>query len=208
MSKSRPLKVLNFSLGTFFELMPNLYSANWPVVLKHFTQLGNISQPTRLLLLYNLVINNLQYPASFLNDISGNFLTTLAKQLIWVLKVCFNKTKIDSSTELKVKTWNTKIEWIVNWNTNTIGSKILRNKIFSILALVFQLFQIVALDLLAYSFSEAFFAFFPNRSKISDFRLLIVTDRILTTLIVFDCFCFFVQKTDHTLKGPFLTDFL
>ena len=58
---------------------------------------------THLLLLNALVISHLHYPAILLNGISENFLTTLEKQLNWAIKACFNRTKIDSSSDLKTK---------------------------------------------------------------------------------------------------------
>ena len=58
---------------------------------------------TRLLLLNALVICHLHYPAILLNGISENLMTTLEKQLNWAIKACFNRTKIESSSDLKTK---------------------------------------------------------------------------------------------------------
>ena len=58
---------------------------------------------TRLLLLNALVISHLHYPAILLNGISENLITTLEKQLNWAIKACFNRTKIESSSDLETK---------------------------------------------------------------------------------------------------------
>ena len=58
---------------------------------------------TRLLLLNALVISHLHYPSFLLNGISQNLITTLEKQLSWAVKACFNRTKFESSSDLKIK---------------------------------------------------------------------------------------------------------
>ena len=60
-------------------------------------------EKVRLLLLNALVISHLHYPAILLNGLTENLNTTLEKQLNWGIKVCFNRTKCDRSSDLKIK---------------------------------------------------------------------------------------------------------
>ena len=58
---------------------------------------------TRLLLLNALVLSHLHYSSILLTGISENLITTLEKQLNWGIKACFNRTKLDHSTDLKIR---------------------------------------------------------------------------------------------------------
>ena len=58
---------------------------------------------TRLLLLNALVLSHLHYSAILLTGISENLITTLEKQLNWGIKACFNRSKFDHSTNLKMR---------------------------------------------------------------------------------------------------------
>ena len=58
---------------------------------------------TRLLLLNALVLSHLHYSSILLTGISENLITTLEKQLNWEYKACFNRTKFDHSTDLKIR---------------------------------------------------------------------------------------------------------
>ena len=58
---------------------------------------------TRLLLLHALVSSHLHYSAILLTGISENLITTLEKQLNWGIKACFNRSKFDHSTDLKIR---------------------------------------------------------------------------------------------------------
>ena len=60
-------------------------------------------EKVRLLLLNALVISHLHYPAILLNGLTENLNTTLEKQLNWGIKACFNRTKYDRSSYLKIK---------------------------------------------------------------------------------------------------------
>ena len=62
-----------------------------------------LPEKTRLLLLNALVISHLHYPSILINGISPNVITTLEKQLSWAVKACFNRTKFESSSDLKIK---------------------------------------------------------------------------------------------------------
>ena len=57
---------------------------------------------TRLLLLNASVLSHLYYPAILLSGISENLLTRLEKQLNWGVKECFNRSKHDHSSDLKI----------------------------------------------------------------------------------------------------------
>ena len=56
-----------------------------------------------LLLLNALVISHLHYSAILLNGIADNLILILEKQLNWGIKACFNRTKRESSKDLKIK---------------------------------------------------------------------------------------------------------
>ena len=58
---------------------------------------------TRLLLLNALVLSHLHYSAILIPGISENLITTLEKQLNWGIKACFNRTKFDHPTDLKIR---------------------------------------------------------------------------------------------------------
>ena len=58
---------------------------------------------TRLLLLNALVLSQLNYSATVLTGITENLITTLEKQLTWGIKACFNRSKFDHSTNLKIR---------------------------------------------------------------------------------------------------------
>ena len=60
-----------------------------------------LPEKTRLLLL-NTVISHLHYPSILLNGISQNLRTTLENQWSWAVKACFNRTKYESSSDLKI----------------------------------------------------------------------------------------------------------
>ena len=62
-----------------------------------------LPEKTCLLLLNALVISHLHYPSILLQGLSQNLVTTLEKQLSWGVKACFNRQKIDSSSDLKIK---------------------------------------------------------------------------------------------------------
>ena len=59
-------------------------------------------EKTRFLLLNALVISHLHYSSVILNGITENLLTTLGKQLSWAVKACFNRNKLDHSSDLKI----------------------------------------------------------------------------------------------------------
>ena len=58
---------------------------------------------TRLCLLNALVLSHLHYSSILLTSVSENLNTTLEKQLNWGIKACFNRTKFDNSTDLKIR---------------------------------------------------------------------------------------------------------
>ena len=57
----------------------------------------------RLLLLNALDLSHLHYSAILLTGISENLITTLEKQLNLGIKACFNRSKFDHSTSLKIR---------------------------------------------------------------------------------------------------------
>ena len=58
---------------------------------------------TRLILLNVLVLSHLHYSSILLTGISEILITTLEKQSNWGIKACFNTTKFDHSTDLKIR---------------------------------------------------------------------------------------------------------
>ena len=60
-------------------------------------------EKTRLFLLNALVISHLQYSSVLLNGISQSLISTLEKQLNWGVKACFNRCKMDSAQDLRIK---------------------------------------------------------------------------------------------------------
>ena len=60
-------------------------------------------EKVRLLLLNALVISHLHYPAILLSGLTENLNTTLENQPNWGIKACFNRTKYDRSSDLKIK---------------------------------------------------------------------------------------------------------
>ena len=58
---------------------------------------------TRLLLLNALVLSHLHYSAILPTGIGGNLITTLEKKLNWGITACFNRSKFDHSTNLKIR---------------------------------------------------------------------------------------------------------
>ena len=62
-----------------------------------------LPEKTRFFLLNALVISHLQYSSFVLNSISQSLISTLEKQLIWGIKACFNRYKMDSAQDLRIK---------------------------------------------------------------------------------------------------------
>ena len=60
-------------------------------------------EKVRLLLLNALVISHLHYLAFLMNGSTENLNTNLEKQLKWGINACFNRTKHDRSSDLKIK---------------------------------------------------------------------------------------------------------
>ena len=60
-------------------------------------------EKVRLLLLNALVISHLHYTAFLLNGLNANINTTLEKQLNWGKEACFDRTKYERSSDLKIK---------------------------------------------------------------------------------------------------------
>ena len=56
-----------------------------------------------LKLLNALVVSQIQHPPILVNGISQKVITSIAKQLSWAVKACFNRNKSDSSSDLKIK---------------------------------------------------------------------------------------------------------
>ena len=62
-----------------------------------------LPEKTRLALLNALVISHIQYLSVILHGISQSLISTLEKQLNWGIKACFNRYKMDSAQDLRIK---------------------------------------------------------------------------------------------------------
>ena len=62
-----------------------------------------LPEETRLFLLNALMISYLQYSSVLLNGISQGLIWTLEKRLNWGIKACFNRYKMDSAQDLRLK---------------------------------------------------------------------------------------------------------
>ena len=60
-------------------------------------------EKTRSALLNVLVLSHLHYPIVLFSGLKKSLRVTLNKQLNWRLKACFNRTKFDRTTDLKIK---------------------------------------------------------------------------------------------------------
>ena len=58
---------------------------------------------TRILLMNALILSHLHYSSVVIQGISNNLTVSLEKQLSWAVKSCFNRKKIGSSADLKLK---------------------------------------------------------------------------------------------------------
>ena len=84
-------------------------------------------EKTRLSLLNALVISHLHYPALLLNGISQNLITTLENQLSWGIKACCNRSKFDSSSDLKLKHQVLPIRLLLDYRATTYFWKLHNN---------------------------------------------------------------------------------
>ena len=71
----------------------------------------------RKILLNSLVISHLQYSAVLLSSISKNFLTTLEKQLNWVVKACYFHPFNNSSLNIKLYNSILPIKQLLEYRT-------------------------------------------------------------------------------------------
>ena len=62
-----------------------------------------LQERTRVLELNSLVISHLQYFSVLLYGVSQSLISTLGKQLNSGIKTCFNRYKMDSAQDLKMK---------------------------------------------------------------------------------------------------------
>ena len=60
-------------------------------------------EKTRSALLNAFLLSYLHYPIVLFSGLKKSLLVTLNKQLNWGLKACFNRTKFDRTTDLKLK---------------------------------------------------------------------------------------------------------
>ena len=69
-------------------------------------------EKTRSALLNALVLSHLRYPIVLFSGLKKSLPVTQNKQLNWGLKACFNRTKFDRATDLKVKHKSLPVEYL------------------------------------------------------------------------------------------------
>ena len=73
------------------------------VGIKVIYSIKNIFPETISALLNALVLSHLHYPIVLFSGLKKSLRVTLNKQLNWGIKACFNRTKFDRTTDLKIK---------------------------------------------------------------------------------------------------------
>ena len=72
-------------------------------------------EKTKSALLNALVLSPLQYPIVLFSGLKKSFRVTLNKHLNWGIKACFNRTKFDRSTDLKIKHKTLPVEYLIKY---------------------------------------------------------------------------------------------
>ena len=70
---------------------------------------------TRSALLNTLILSHLHYPICLFSGLKNSFRVTLNKQLNWGLKACFNRTKFDRTTHIKIKHRILPVEYLMKY---------------------------------------------------------------------------------------------
>ena len=72
--------------------------------LKTITHIGKVVPlKTRILLLHSLVISHFNYSATLFSSLTNSYFDKLERSFSWGLKVCYQKRKHNSCTELYMK---------------------------------------------------------------------------------------------------------
>ena len=83
-----------------------VFQFDWHLVNRIYSGTGfhRITFPTSGLLLYSFDVPGIGLISlKLLTGITENLITTLEKQLNWGIKACFNRSKFDHSTNLKIR---------------------------------------------------------------------------------------------------------
>ena len=85
-----------------------------------------LPEKTRSALLNALVLSHLHYPIVLFSGLKKSLRVTLNKQLNWGIKACFNRTKFDRTTDLKVKHKILPVEYLIKYRVIIYFIKLLK----------------------------------------------------------------------------------
>ena len=71
--------------------------------------------PEKNYLLNAFVLSHLHYPIVLFSGLKKSFRVTLNKQLNWGIKACFNRSKFDRTTDLKIKHKILPVEYLIKY---------------------------------------------------------------------------------------------
>ena len=83
-------------------------------------------EKTRSALLNALVLSHLHYPIVLFSGPKKSLRVTLNKQLNWGIKSCFNRTKFDRITDLKIKHKILSVEYLIKYRVFIYFIKLLK----------------------------------------------------------------------------------
>ena len=83
-------------------------------------------EKTRSALLNALVLSHLHYPIVLFSGLKKSLPFTLIKQLNWGIKACFNRTKFDMTTDLKIKNKILPVEYLIKYRVSIYFIKLLK----------------------------------------------------------------------------------
>ena len=83
-------------------------------------------EKTRSALLNALVLSHLHYPIVLFSGLKKSLRVTLNKQLNWGIKACFNRTKFDRTTDLKIKHKILPVEYLIKYRVIIYFIKLLK----------------------------------------------------------------------------------
>ena len=83
-------------------------------------------EKTRSSLLNAMVLSHLHYPFVLLSGLKKSLRVTLNKQLNWGIKACFNRTKFERTTDLKIKHKILPVEYLLKYRLIIYFIKLLK----------------------------------------------------------------------------------
>ena len=85
-----------------------------------------LPEKTRSALLNAFVLSHLHYPIVLFSGLKNSLRVTLNKQLNWGIKACFNRTKFDRITDLKIKHKILPVEYLIKYRVIIYFIKLLK----------------------------------------------------------------------------------